>query len=68
MEKAVLDLAKRKLGYGTPVKVVNLQTGVPVAILYQLKREVKVNNFGCIVCGMERKIKNYCRKHYFRYK
>lgn len=68
MEKAVLDSAIIKLEMGMSVKKVRGLTGIPTSIIYQLKREVKVNDLGCVVCGRKRELKNYCRKHYFRYR
>lgn len=68
MEKAVLDNVVRKLEMGMSVKKIRGLTGIPTSIIYQLKREVKVNDLGCVVCGKERYKDIYCKKHYFRYR
>lgn len=62
-----LQLARKLINAGHKLPEVKELTGITHAIFYQIKRDTKPVDFGCVVCGEKRKAFSFCRKHLWRY-
>ncbi len=67
---------KKKLLEGKSVKELRIESSLPVALIYQLKREVEPKKKQkpylltiCVICGKKKKPGNrlFCSKHHYRY-
>ena len=62
-----LNLSRTLIQSGLTWKEVKERTGITQTLYYQIKRELKPKDFGCVVCGAKKSGHGFCRHHLWRY-
>lgn len=62
-----LQLARTLIQSGNKLPEVKERTGITNAVYFQIKRELKPKDWGCVVCGEKKKSNGFCPKHLWRY-